>query len=281
MQITKRFNVPFLGFGLGLRAPHHEELLSSKKVDWLEVISENFMLDGGQSPHSLAPFKERYTIIPHGVSLSVGSVDTIDKDHLKKLKKLINYLNPPWFSDHLCWAGLGGAHMHNLLPLPYTEETITYVAQKIALIQDAVGIPFLIENLSSYIEFKDSQMTEWEFLKEIAETADCGILLDVNNVYVSSRNHHFDPMTYIQGIPADRVVQYHIAGHQDHGTYVLDTHDHPVRDEVWDLFSKTVPLMGNVSTMIERDDNIPPFNDLLAELEQAKSIYQNAQLQNA
>jgi uncharacterized protein (UPF0276 family) len=163
--------------------------------------------------------------------------------------------------------------MHNLLPLPYTQETVEYVAKKIAIVQDAMGIPFLIENLSSYVEFQESEMTEWEFIKAIAETADCGILLDVNNIYVSSRNHHFDPMDYVRGIPANRVLQYHIAGHQDHGTYVLDSHDHPVRDEVWDLFAKTVPLMGDVSVMIERDDHIPPLSELLEELTHAKTIY--------
>ena len=274
MAIKKRFDVPFLGFGLGLRAPHYEELLSSSgQVDWLEIISENYMLDGGQGPHTLAPFKEKYTVIPHGVSLSLGSADALDKPHLKRLKALLSYLNPPWFSDHLCWAGVGGAHMHNLLPLPYTQETVEYVAKKIAIIQDTMGIPFLIENLSSYVEFQESEMTEWEFIKAIAETADCGILLDVNNIYVSSRNHHFDPMDYVRGIPANRVIQYHIAGHQDHGTYVLDSHDHPVRDEVWDLFAKTVPLMGDVSVMIERDDHIPPLSELLEELNHAKAIY--------
>lgn len=234
------------------------------------------MLDGSQSVHVLDPFLERYTIIPHGVSLSLGSADKLDKKYLKTLKKLINTLKPPWFSDHLCWSGYGGAHLHNLLPLPYTAEIARYVADKIKVVQDEVGIPFLIENVSSYVEYVDNQMPEWEFYSMVSELADCGLLLDVNNVYVSARNHNFDPMTYISNLPKDRVVQYHIAGHLDKGTFVLDTHDHPVRTEVWDLFAKTVPLFGDVSLMIERDDDIPPFSELKDEMDHAKAIYTNA-----
>lgn len=238
------------------------------------------MLDGTQSVQRLDPFLERYTIIPHGVSLSLGSVDKIDKGYLKALKKVIQYLNPPWFSDHLCWAGYGGAHLHNLLPLPYTHEIAKFVADKIRFVQDEVGVPFLIENVSSYVEYVDSQMPEWEFFSLVAELADCGFLLDVNNVFVSARNHNFDAMAYISALPRDRVVQYHIAGHLDKGTYILDSHDHPVRDEVWDLFSKTVPLFGDVSLMIERDDHIPPFSELKAELDFASAIYEKSKVES-
>ncbi len=262
-----------------MRAPHYPDLLQPNAgVSWLEVISENFMLDGTQSVHRLDPFLERYPIIPHGVSLSLGSVDALDKSYLKTLKKVINYLNPPWFSDHLCWAGYGGAHLHNLLPLPYTADIAAYVADKIRYVQDEIGRPFLIENVSSYVEYLDSQMPEWEFYAMVAEKADCGLLLDVNNVYVSARNHQFDPMTYITALPQDRVVQYHIAGHLDKGTFVLDSHDHPVRDEVWALFAQTVPLFGDVSLMIERDDHIPPFAELKAEMDHAQEIYTQAKV---
>jgi len=270
----KIHNLPFLGFGIGLRLDHYQELLEdTTKVDWLEIISENFLLPGGRSQYYLDQFNEKYQIIPHGVSLSIGSTDPLNWDYLKKLKNLLDKTKAPWFSDHLCWSHHNAHHLHNLMPLPYTEENITYIAKRIEIIQEFLERPMLIENVSSYVEFTQSTMPEWTFIKEIAEKANCGLLLDVNNVFVSAFNHHYDPMDYIHAMPPERVIQYHIAGHHDHGTYILDTHDHDIRDEVWDLFKKTAPLFGNVSTMIERDDNIPPLEDLLQELNIAKQIW--------
>jgi len=274
MPPSKRFNVPYLGFGIGLRPPHYHDLLeTSPQVDWLELISENFMLEGGRSLAMLDQFKERYRLIPHGVSLSIGASDPLDWDYLRRLKKLLQSINAPWFSDHLCWSQMGGAHMHNLLPLVYTEDVAAFVADKIRVVQDFMERPFLVENVSSYVEFKDSKMTEWEFLVQVVERADCGILLDINNVYVSARNHEFDPVTYLTHIPPERVIQYHIAGHDDRGIYILDSHDHPVRDDVWALYAKAIPMFGEVSLMLERDEDIPPLPELLAELDDARSIH--------
>jgi len=277
MPISKRFNVPYLGFGIGLRTPHYKDLLENKpNADWLELISENFMLEGGRSLYMLDQFKERYRLIPHGVSLSIGASDPIDWDYLRRLKKLIQSINAPWFSDHLCWSQQGGAHMHNLLPLIYTPEIASFVAEKIRIIQDFMEIPFLVENVSSYVEFKESTLSEWEFLKQVVEKADCGILLDINNIYVSARNHNYDPVTYLKHMPPERVIQYHIAGHDDRGSYILDSHDHPVRDDVWALYAQAVPLFGDVSLMLERDEDIPPLPELIAELDYARAIHAKA-----
>jgi uncharacterized protein len=273
----KRFNVPYLGFGIGLRTPHFQDLLNDKpNVDWLELISENFMLEGGRSLYMLDQFKERYRLIPHGVSLSIGASDPLDWDYLRRLKKLIKSIKAPWFSDHLCWSQEGGAHMHNLLPLIYTPEIASFVAERIRIVQDFMEIPFLVENVSSYVEFKESTLSEWAFLTQVVEKADCGILLDINNIYVSARNHNFDPFTYLNHMPAERVIQYHIAGHDDRGSYILDSHDHPVRDDVWALYAHAVPLFGDVSLMLERDEEIPPLPELLAELDYARSIHAKA-----
>lgn len=277
MPISKRFNVPYLGFGIGLRPPHYKELLNqAPNVDWLELISENFMLAGGRSLYMLDQFKERYRLIPHGVSLSIGASDPIDWDYLRRLKILIQSIKAPWFSDHLCWSQQGGAHMHNLLPLIYTDEVASFVAEKIRIIQDFMEIPFLVENVSSYVEFKESTLSEWEFLKQVVEKADCSILLDINNIYVSARNHNFDPFVYLNHMPPERVIQYHIAGHDDRGTYILDSHDHPVRDDVWALYAHAVPIFGDVSLMLERDEDIPPLPELLTELDYARIIHAKA-----
>ena len=268
-------NIPFLGFGLGLRTEHYDDLLSNppKEVEWLEIISENFMLDGGRPIEMLDAFLERFAIIPHGVSLSIGSTDPLNESYLKKLKTFIKKVDPPWFSDHICWTSVHGQNLHNLMPLPYTDATVNYIAERIKVVQDYIEKPFIFENLSTYVEFNQSHMTEWEFISQVSEKADCGILLDVNNIYVSSVNHEFDPLDYIKGVPKDRVVQYHIAGHKDKGTFIIDTHDHTIRDEVWDLFKQTVPLFDNTSVLIERDSNIPPLADLIEELEIARKIY--------
>ena len=265
---------PFLGFGLGLRSTHYQDIIQTKPdIDWFEIIAETFLLDGGKAQYYLDYFNERYPLIPHSVSLSIGSVDPLDEAYLKRLKKLITKLNPPWFSDHICWTKIHGQHLHNLMPLPYTEDTVNYVAQRIKLVQNYIERPFIFENVSSYVEFKGSQMTEWEFIKAVAETADCGILLDINNVYVSSFNHHFDPLTYIQHIPPDRVYQFHVAGHKDKGSYLLDTHDREIKDEVWQLYANTLPLFKNVSVLLERDEDIPPLSSVMTELNYARQLY--------
>ncbi len=277
MQQGKFAPVPALGLGLGLRLPHYQEILKTRPdLGWFEIISENFMVDSGKPLYYLDLFLERYRIVQHGVSLSIGSTDALDKEYLKKLKRLAKRTQTPWFSDHLCWCKHNGHQMHDLLPLPYTEETLRHVAEKAAIVQDFMGLPFLLENVSSYVGFQASRMQEWEFLARVAEKADCGILLDVNNIYVSARNHGFDPMDYLKGIPPQRVVQMHVAGHTDHGTYVLDTHDHPVRNEVWALFEKACEIFGEVPVMIERDDRIPPFAEVYAEALKAREIQRRA-----
>ncbi|MFO1519926.1 MAG: DUF692 domain-containing protein [bacterium] len=268
--------LPFLGFGVGLRTRHYDYILKHwPKVDWFEAISENYMIAGGRPLFILDQVRERYPVVLHGVSLSIGSKDPIDKDYLKTLKKLIHRVRPPWVSDHLCWTGVGGKNVHDLLPLPYTEECLRHVVKRVKEVQDFLERRILLENVSSYMEFENSSLTEWDFLARISEEADCGILLDVNNIYVSSVNHSFDPLEYLNGLPPDRVTQFHLAGHSNKGKYLLDTHDHPVKTSVWDLYAKALDRFGSVSTMIERDDRIPPLPKLLEELEHAKKIHQN------
>jgi uncharacterized protein len=272
--IKKVFDVPNLGIGLGLRSAHYNDILKNRPdVGWFEIISENFLVDGGKPIHYLDRFLERYPIIQHGVSMSIGSTGPLDFEYLKKLKRLIKKTKTPWFSDHLCWCRHHAHNMHNLLPLPYTEVSANLVAEKARIVQDYMETPFLLENLSSYVEFAASEMTEWEFLAKVTEKAGCGILLDVNNIYVSARNHGFDSMDYLRGVPPERVIQIHIAGHSDYGDYVLDTHDHPVRREVWELYHEACRLMGSVSMMLERDDHIPPFAEVYREALQAKKYW--------
>ncbi len=264
---------PYLGFGLGLRTDHYEDLLASAApVDWLEIISENYMVPGGRPLAFLDRFRARYPLVMHGVSLSIGSADPLNETYLHELKKLADRVQPVWFSDHLCWTGVGGNNMHDLLPLPYTEEALAHVVTRIARVQDFVGRRFLLENVSSYVTYKSSELTEWEFIAEVAQRADCGILLDINNIYVSAFNHGFEAREYIDHIPAQRVYQFHLAGHTNHGRYIVDTHDEPIIDPVWDLFRYAWRRLGPVSTMIERDDSIPPVTELLAELDQARRL---------
>lgn len=263
----------FLGFGLGLRTQHfHDVLETQPEVDWFEIISENFMVAGGKPKYYLHQIRERYPMVMHGVSMSIGSTDPLDMNYLQKLKSLINEVQPEWVSDHLCWTGLEGVNSHDLLPMPYTEEAIDHVAARIRQVQDYLGRQMLIENVSSYISYAESRMTEWEFYSEVVERADCLMLLDVNNIYVSSRNHGFDAEAYLNAINPARVRQFHLAGHSDFGTHVIDTHDHDVPDPVWALYRKAIERFGPVSTMIERDDNIPALTDLVAELDIARGI---------
>ena len=262
-----------LGFGLGLRVDHYETILNSEPaVDWFEIISENYLVPGGKPLNYLDRIRERYPLVMHGVSMSIGSTDPLNRDYLKQLKELARRIEPAWISDHLCWTGVHGTNLHDLLPLPYTEETIDHVAARIREVQDFLGRQMLIENVSSYVSYAQSQLSEWDFLRTVCERADCLLLFDVNNVYVSSVNHSFDPLDYLNGIPAARVQQFHLAGHEDHGRYIIDTHDHPVPDPVWELYAQALRRFGPVSTMIERDDNIPPLEELTAELDHARSI---------
>jgi uncharacterized protein len=262
-----------LGFGLGLRQPHYTDILETRPdVGWFEIISENYMEAGGQPLSILDRVREDYPIVMHGVSMSIGGSDPLNEDYLQKIKDLIARIEPEWYSDHLCWTGLNGTNMHDLLPLPYTVEAVNHVAERISRVQDFIGRRLTLENVSSYVSYDCSEMAEWEFLAEVTDRADCDILLDVNNVYVSAYNHEFDARAYIDAVPASRVRQIHLAGHDNNGTHIIDTHDHPVCEDVWDLYEYTVGKLGAVPTMIERDANIPPLPELLAELDRARKI---------
>jgi hypothetical protein len=268
---------PSLGFGLGLRVDHYEAILSGRPpVEWFEALTENYLVPGGKPLHYLTRIRERYPVALHGVSLSIGSTHPLDREYLGKVKALAARIEPEWVSDHLCWTGVGGKNAHDLLPLPYTEEALANVVARVGAVQDFLGRRILLENVSSYVTFRDSRLTEWEFLRAVAEQADCLILLDVNNIYVSSVNHEFDPHDYLNAIPVERVQQFHIAGHENHGDYLIDTHDHPVPDPVWSLYDAAVRRFGNVSTMIERDANIPPLEELCAELDTARRLAERA-----
>jgi uncharacterized protein (UPF0276 family) len=265
------------GVGIGLRIPHYRHILEKKPVvDWFEIISENYMVDGGRPLEVLDRILEQYKVVQHGVSMYFGSADRLDREHLKRLKALVRRTNTPWLSDHLCWGSVDGRYTHDLLPMPYTWEAVQVTAAKIRQVRDFVEVPIVVENVSSYAEFHASEMTEWEFLTEVVELADCGILLDVNNIYVSSQNHSFDPMTYVDFVPAERVAQIHIAGHSRFEKYILDTHDHPVLDPVWRLYQRAIERCGPTATLLEWDDNIPSFDEVHAEALKAKRYLQQA-----
>ncbi len=273
MTATSPFSFPLLGCGIGLRREHYGTILEQwPEVDWFEAISENFMVPGGRPRYVLDRVRERYPVVLHGVSLSIGSSDPLDFDYLGELRALAARVRPAWVSDHVCWTGVGGKNAHDLLPLPYTEETIDHVVARVRAVQDFLERPLVLENVSSYLTYRDSTMSEWECVAEIARRADCYLLLDVNNVYVSAFNHRFDPLDYLRGIPVDRVVQFHLAGHTDHGTHLLDTHDHPIGDPVWQLYREAVRRFGLLSTLIERDDRIPELSEVAAEAEAARRI---------
>jgi uncharacterized protein len=254
------------GVGIGLRIPHYRHILEKKPVvDWFEIISENYMIDGGRPLTVLDQILEQYRVVQHGVSLYFGSADPLSAEHLKRLKSLARRTRTPWLSDHLCWGSVDGRYTHDLLPMPYTFEAAKITAAKIRQVQDFVEVPVVVENVSSYAEYHVSEMTEWEFLNEVVEAADCGILLDVNNIYVSSQNHDFNPFTYVDAVPANRVAQIHIAGHSKYEKYVLDTHDHPVIDPVWALYARAVERCGPTATLLEWDDKIPTFDEVHVE----------------
>lgn len=268
---------PDLGFGLGLRPQHYESILATEpRVDWFEILSENYMVGGGKPLQYLERIRSRYPMVMHGVSLSIGSTDALHRDYLRQLAALARRVEPQWISDHLCSTGVEGKNLHDLLPLPYTEEAVHHVAARVRQVQDTLGRRILLENVSSYVAFAHSTMSEWEFLREVAQEADCLILLDVNNIFVSSHNHGFNPYEYLQGVPVERVWQIHVAGHSHNGALIIDTHDHPVPDPVWALYEEAMRRFGSVSTMIERDDNIPPLEELVAELDVARALASSA-----
>ncbi len=248
------------GVGVGLRIPHYDHILSKKPVvGWFEIISENYMVDGGSPLAILDRILEQYKVVQHGVSMYFGSAEPLNREHLRKLKTLVKRTKTPWLTDHLCWGSVDGRYTHDLLPMPYTFEAAKITARKIREARDFLEVPIAVENVSSYAEFHESEMTEWEFLTEVVELADCGILLDVNNIYVSSRNHDFDPYEYLNAVDGARVTQMHIAGHSKFEKYILDTHDHPVIDPVWRMYAYAIERFGTTPTLLEWDDRIPSF----------------------
>jgi uncharacterized protein len=268
-------DLPPLGHGIGLRAEHYDAVLdgdSRPAVDWFEVITENFMVAGGNPRRVLRAVRERWPVVLHGVSLSLGSTDPLDERYLDALDALTRETEPAWVSDHLCWTSVSGRHVHDLLPLPYTEEALAHVAARVGRVQDRLGRQILVENVSSYLTFEHSTMPEWEFLVALCERADCGLLLDVNNVFVSAHNHGFDGRAFLDAIPAGRVGQLHLAGHSEAGELKLDTHDHPVCDGVWELYAHAVARFGAISTLVEWDDQIPPLDRVVEESRRAAEV---------
>jgi uncharacterized protein len=266
-------NVPDLGCGVGLRIPHYSHVFEAQPaVDFFEIISENFMVDGGMPLANLARVRERYPLVQHGVSLGIGACTPLDWDYLRRLKALARLTGTPWVTDHLCWTRAGGADLHDLLPLPYTEEAVHHVAERVRTVQDFLELPFGLENTSSYMTYRHSAMSEHEFVAAVVAEANCGLLLDVNNVYVSAYNHGFDPKTYLDGVPRERVLQVHLAGHTNKGAYILDTHSDFVIDAVWELYRYALGRIGPVSTLIEWDDEIPDFDTVWGEAKKAAAI---------
>ena len=271
--MANKWGYPDLGFGIGLRTVHYEHILKNHPpIDWFEILSENYMDTGGRPLHVLDQVAERYPLVLHGVSLSVGSKDPVNFDYLKKLKDLAKRINARWISDHLCWCGISGMNTHDLLPMPYTNEALRHTIERVKIIQDFMERPIALENASTYLEFSVSTWPESEFLAALAEEADCGILMDVNNVYVSSYNHGFDPKKYIDKIPKDRVVQMHLAGHTNKGTHILDTHSDYVINSVWELYRYAYRHLGAVSTLLEWDANIPSFDVVHGEALKARAF---------
>ncbi|HMB94963.1 MAG TPA: DUF692 domain-containing protein [Tepidisphaeraceae bacterium] len=271
---ANRFNgYTDLGIGIGLRVPHYQHILNKKPtVDWFEIISENYMVDAGRPLEVLDQILEQYQVVQHGVSMYFGSADPLNREHLNRLKALVKRTNTKFLSDHLCWGSVDGTYTHDLLPMPYTFEAAKITAQRIKQARDFLEVPICVENVSSYAEYHVSEMTEWEFLSEVVELADCGILLDVNNIYVSSKNHSFDPLDYVNNVPHERVGQIHIAGHSKYEKYILDTHDHPVLDPVWKLYARAIELCGPTSTLLEWDAHIPSFDEVHNEALKARKF---------
>jgi uncharacterized protein (UPF0276 family) len=282
MPASRFTNSSDYGVGIGLRIPHYQHILERKPgVDWFEIISENYMVDGGRPLEVLDQILEAYRVVQHGVSMYFGNTARPNRDHLKRLKALTKRTRTPWVSDHLCWGSVDGRYTHDLLPMPYTWEAVEFTARNIREVQDFLELPVAVENVSSYAEFHASEMTEWEFLNEVVERADCGILLDVNNIYVSSRNHVFNPLDYVNSVPAERVAQIHIAGHTKFERYILDTHDHPVLDPVWKLYKRAIERCGRTATLLEWDDKIPSFNEVHREALKANKFLPDAKVRAA
>lgn len=268
-----RLGLPDLGVGVGLRVPHYRHILAQRpRMDFFEIISENFMVAGGKPRYHLSAVRESYRVVQHGVSMSIGGPTAPDRDYLRALKGLVDETQTPWLSDHFCWCGVPGANLHDLLPLPYTEEVVRLVSERAKRVQDYLGVRLALENTSSYMSYTSSTMPEWEFVSRIVEAADIGLMFDVNNVYVSAYNHGFDPYEFVGNVPHERIVQIHLAGHTNLGKYVIDTHSGHVIDPVWDLYRETIELAGSVSTLIEWDDQIPEFSVLQAEADKARGV---------
>jgi len=271
--VANRFGLPDLGVGLGLRTVHYAHIVEAQpEVDWFEILSENYMQTAGRPLEWLDAIADRYPVVMHGVSLSIGSTDPLDRDYLTELRALRDRTGARWVSDHLCWTGVSGKNTHDLLPMPYTEEALRHVAGRVRAVQDFLGAPLALENPSTYVEFTAGQMPEWEFLARLAEEADCALLLDVNNVFVSAYNHGFDPQDYLAAVPFDRVVQMHVAGHTHHGTHILDSHIGPVVDGVWRLLGDAWRRSGGTSVLLEWDAEIPSFEVTHAEALRAKEF---------
>ncbi len=276
-----RFGFPDLGVGVGLRTVHYTHILGNNPdVDWFEALSENYLDTGGRPRFVLDKVAERYPVVLHGVSMSIGGTDPLDFDYLRKLKSLATSVRARWISDHLCWTGVSGRNVHDLLPMPYNEEALRHTAARVRTVSEFLETPLVLENPSTYLGFSSSDMTEWDFIAALGEEADCGLLLDVNNVYVSSFNHGFDPNQYIDAIPADRVTQIHLAGHTNHGTHIVDTHNDFVIDPVWSLYARACARMGNVSPLREWDADIPDSPTVHAEARKAEA-YRAAEVQYA
>jgi uncharacterized protein len=273
MGFRQRHHIPDLGVGVGFRVPHYPHVLAEKPpMDWFEVISENFMVSGGMPLANLDKLRASYRVVPHGVSLSIGASTPLDRSYLTRLKALVRRIDPPWVSDHLCWSGAHGVHVHDLLPLPMTDETVRHVAERARQVQDAIEKPFALENVSSYLTFTSSTMPEWELVSQVAEKSDTGILLDCNNIYVSAHNHGFDANAYVDAIDPSRVVQMHLAGHTDKGAYLLDTHSDHVNDATWTLYERALRRFGPTSTLVEWDDEIPEWEVLSEEAARARRM---------
>ena len=265
------------GFGLGLRTVHYQDfILQRQNVDWLEIISENYLIPGGKPLQNLEAIRKDYPMVMHGVSLSIGSCDALNRDYLRQLKALMLRIQPGWVSDHLCWTGVNQTNMHDLLPVPYTQEALDHIVSRVLQVQDFLGQRLVLENPSTYVTFKNEEMSEQDFMCQLIKRTDCGLLLDVNNVYVSAFNHGFDAHRYIDALPTQNIMQIHLAGHEKHPDYIIDTHDHDIAPPVFDLYHYTLKRHGFIPTMIERDDNIPPLSVLLTELEAVKTCAANA-----
>ncbi len=277
MGYRERHAIPDLGVGVGLRSPHVAHVLRERPpMDWFEIVSENYFAEGGVQRANLDEVRAHYRLVPHGVSLSIGGTDPLDPDYLERLHLLTTRIGAPWCSDHLCWTGVGAVDAHDLFPIPYTQETLAHVVERVRRVQGELQIPFALENASSYMEFGESTMPEAEFIAELVERADCGLLLDVNNVFVSAYNHGFDANAYIDAMPSDRVLQIHLAGHTDKGTYLLDTHSDHVRADVWDLYRRAVRRCGSVTTLVEWDEKIPSWDVLAKEAAMARAVRDEA-----